>query len=387
MTIRGHAHIAGVYEHPGRKLPDHSVAELHAEVALHALADAGLTLRDVDAYYCDSSVPGSGPLSMVEYLGIDARVAVSNEIGGATYLSQVAHAAAAMATGQCRVALITMADRAASRWSAVRPRTAPGPEAPFEEQWGITHTVHNYALVAMRHMYQYGTTSAQLAEVKATASRHAQHNPNAALPDLVSVDDVLASPMVSSPLHRLDCCMNTDGGGAVVLVSGDVARELPRSTVAVLGHGEAHKNAQRGRADLTFSPAAWSGPLAFASAGVTPADIDYASVYDSFTITVITTLEDLGFCAKGEGGRFVMDGGLLAPHGRLPLNTDGGGLCNNHPGGRGGMPRMIEAVRQLRGEASPAVQVPNCELALVHGTGGRLGTRSSGATLVLGRAS
>src|SRR5207237_6820178 len=182
-----------------------------------------------------------------------------------------------------------------------------------------------------------------------------------------------------------DCCVITDGGGALVVVSPEVARDLARTTVKVLGHGEAPKHTDNGRIDLTYSGAVWSGPRAFEEAGVTPADIDYASIYDSFTITVLETIEDLGFCAKGDGGRFVLDGALVAPDGRLPFNTDGGGLCNNHPGNRGGMTKVIEAVRQLRGEAHPKVQVKSCDLALAHGTGGSLGTRHAGGTVILER--
>jgi acetyl-CoA C-acetyltransferase len=191
---------------------------------------------------------------------------------------------------------------------------------------------------------------------------------------------------VSDPLHLLDCCVVTDGGGAIVVVSPDVARSLLRPSVKVLGHGEATKNPANGRIDLTYTGAVWSGPRAFDEAGVTHGDIDYASIYDSFTITVVMQLEDLGFCAKGEGGRFVADGALVAPHGRLPFNTDGGGLCNNHPSNRGGATKVIEAVRQLRGEAHPQVQVPDAQLALVHGTGGSLATRMGSATLILGVA-
>jgi acetyl-CoA C-acetyltransferase len=198
---------------------------------------------------------------------------------------------------------------------------------------------------------------------------------------------VLNSPMVADPLHRLDCCVITDGGGAVIVVSPEVASTLTSSSrsVSVLGHGEALKHSANGRIDLTHTGAVWSGPAAFSEAGVTPKDIQYASIYDSFTITVLETIEDLGFCAKGEGGKFVESGALEAG-GALPFNTDGGGLCNNHPGNRGGMTKIIEAVRQVRGEAHPAVQVPNCELALAHGTGGNLGTRSGSATLILGRS-
>jgi len=176
----------------------------------------------------------------------------------------------------------------------------------------------------------------------------------------------------------------SDGGGALVVVAPEIAKNLPGRTVKVLGHGEAPK-LQGSRIDLTHTGAVWSGPRAFAEAGVTPADVDYASIYDSFTITVLQTVEDLGFCEKGKGGAFVADGALLAPHGALPFNTDGGGLCNNHPTNRGGMTKVIEAVRQLRGEANAPVQVPDCEIALAHGNGGSLGTRSGAATLILGR--
>jgi acetyl-CoA C-acetyltransferase len=246
-------------------------------------------------------------------------------------------------------------------------------------------TAAAYALAARRHMHEFGTTSAQLAEVKVAASLHAQHNPNALLRNPVTVQEVLDSPLVADPLHRLDCCVVTDGGGALVVVSPEVARSLKRRVVKVLGHGEAPKLTDNGRIDLTYTGAVWSGPRAFAEARVTPADIDYASIYDSFTITVVETLEDLGFCAKGEGGRFVLDGALVAPDGRLPFNTDGGGLCNNHPSNRGGITKVIEAVRQLRGEAHPAVQVKDCRLALAHGTGGSLGTRMASSTLILGQ--
>jgi acetyl-CoA C-acetyltransferase len=205
------------------------------------------------------------------------------------------------------------------------------------------------------------------------------------LRDVVTVEEVLASPIIADPLHRLDCCVITDGGGAIVVVRPEIARRLTRPRVTVLGAGEAVKHQRGGKIDLTHTGALWSGPAAFAEAGVTPADIKYVSIYDSFTITVLVTLEDLGFCAKGQGGKLVSDGNLIAGTGRLPFNTDGGGLCNNHPGNRGGMTKVIEAVRQLRGEAHPKVQVKNCDLALAHGTGGSLGTRHASATVILER--
>jgi acetyl-CoA C-acetyltransferase len=385
VTVRGKAHIAGAYEHPDRKISDKSVAQVHAEVALGAVADAGLSLSDVDAYFCAGDAPGFGPLSMADYLGLKRlRYLDSTETGGSSYLVHVGHAAAAIAGGKCQIALITLAGLPRSRPVPRPSASALAPEAAFELPFGPT-TVSMYALAARRHMHEYGTTSAQLAAIKVAASQHAQHNPRAMLPNPVTVEEVLESPMISDPLHRLDCCVISDGGGALVVVSPEVARDLRRQTVKVLGHGESPKLADNGRIDLTYTGAVWSGPRAFEEAGVTPADIDYTSIYDSFTITVLQTIEDLGFCEKGKGGAFVADGSLLAPHGRLPFNTDGGGLCNNHPANRGGMTKVIEAVRQLRGEANGPVQVPDCELALAHGNGGSLGTRSAAATLILGR--
>ncbi len=381
MSIRGKAYIVGGYEHPDRVIPDKSEAQIHAEVAVGALRDAGLTLADVDGYCYTGYLPFGG-LAMADYLGLTNLSFLDTTLtGGSSPVFQVGHAAAAIASGKCHVALVTLANRPRS---APPPRARPtNPESAFEQVFG-TNTLSWYALAAKRHMYEFGTTSEQLAWVKVAAARHAQHNPRALLREPVTVADVLASPMLSDPLRRLDCCVVTDGGGAVILTSPEVARDLGRSQVKLVGHAEAPKHTNNGRIDLTFTGALWSGPRAYEEAGVTPADIDYASIYDSFTITVVMTLEDLGFCGKGEGGRFVQDGGLFAPDGRLPFNTDGGGLCNNHPG-MGGMMKILEAVRQVRGEAHPAVQVPDCELALVHGTGGSLATRMGSATLILGR--
>jgi acetyl-CoA C-acetyltransferase len=383
MTIRNKAYIAGAYEHPLRLAPDHSTPQLHGECARGALTDAGLSLRDVDGYFCAGDAPGFGALSMVDYLGINPRHVDSTETGGSSYILHVSHAAQAIAAGKCSVALITLAGR---------PRSEPfagfrsgAPEAAFEN-WVGASTQNSYGMCAGRHMYEFGTTSEQLAWIKVAASHHAQHNPHAMLRDVVSVEDVVSSPMISDPLHRLDCCVVSDGGGALVVVSPEIAKSLKRPLIAVRGAGEALKGPAGGmRLDLTTSAAAWSGPAAFAEAGVTPADIKYASIYDSFTITVLIQLEDLGFCAKGEGGRFVADGNLISGVGKLPFNTDGGGLCNNHPTNRGGITKVIEAVRQLRGEAHPRVQVPNCDLALATGIGGSLGSRHGAATLILER--
>ena len=382
MTIRGAAYIAGIYEHPGRDLPDKTIWDIHTDVALGALADAGLSMSDVDALFCDGTA-GFGVLTLCDHFGLNPSYVDSTETGGSSYLAHVGHAAAAIAAGKCSVALVTLAGK---------PRTgkpgvsfAAGPDVAFEQVWGMAGAAHSYALAAQRHMYEFGTTAAQLAEIKVAASIHAQYNPNAFLPYAVTIDDVLNSPMVADPLHRLDCCVVTDGGGALVIVSPEIARKLGRTSAKILGHGEAVKHTNNGRIDLTHTGAVWSGPRAFAEAGVTVKDIDYASIYDSFTITVLQTIEDLGFCEKGKGGAFVSDGGLVAPFGKLPFNTDGGGLCNNHPSNRGGITKVIEAVRQLRGEAHAEVQVPDCQIALAHGTGGSLGSRHGSVTLILGQ--
>lgn len=384
MTFKGMAYISGVYEHPLRHAPDKSTAQLHAEVAKGALTDAGLTITDVDAYFCSGDAQGApNSLVMADYLGLNKlKYFDTTDVGGSSYIAQVGHAASAIAAGKCSVALITMAGKPRTEKA---PARAGGPELAFEGALrGIA--ANTYAMCAMRHMHEYGTTSEQLAWVKVAASHHAQHNDYALLRNVVTVEDVLNSPLISDPLHRDDCCVVTDGGGAVIVTSPEVARSLNRPLVRVLGHGESQKGQYGGKnIDLTHSGAARSGPIAFKEAGVTHKDIKYASIYDSFTITVIMQLEDLGFCEKGRGGKFVSEGNLISGTGRLPVNTDGGGLCNNHPMNRGGITKVIEAVRQLRCEAHPKVQVPNCDVALVHGTGGSLGIRHGSATCILER--
>jgi len=391
MSIKGKAYIGGIFEHPIRQATDQSTPQLHAECAKGALADAGLTKDDVDGYFCAGDAPGFGAMSMVDYMGLKVRHMDSTETGGSSYLLHVGHAAQAVAAGKCRIALVTLAGRP----RAARPGGGGGrpggggfneaPEAGFEAIYGGT-THNTYAMCAMRHMHEFGTTSEQLAWIKVAASHHAQWNPHAMLREVVTVEDVLASPMIATPLHRMDCCVITDGGGAVIVVAPEVARSLKRPLVKIIGAAEAPKGPAGGKdLDLTYSGAVWSGPAAFAEAGVTPADIKYASIYDSFTITVLMQIEDLGFCKKGEGGRFVADGNLISGVGKLPFNTDGGGLCNNHPANRGGITKVIEAVRQLRGEAHPKVQVASCDLAIAHGTGGSLGVRHGAATVIMER--
>lgn len=387
MSIKGKACIAGVFEHPTRKAPDKSVAQLHAECARGVLEDAGLTMKDVDGYFCAGDAPGFGPVSMIDYMGLNVRHMDSTETGGSSYLVHVSHATQAIAAGKCDVALVTLAGRPRSegRSGTVQRGSVPNvPESLFEASYGPT-IVSLYALAARRHMHEFGTTPEQLAWVKVAAAHHAQFNPNALLNRPTTVEAVLASPMVADPLHRDDCCVVTDGGGALLIVRPEIARELKRPVVQLIGAGEAPKGQRGGHIDVTTTGAVQSGATAFAEAGVRPADIDYVSIYDSFTITVILQLEDLGFCRKGEGGRFVADGNLISGSGNLPFNTDGGGLCNNHPSNRGGMTKVIEAVRQLRGEAHPSVQVKNCHLALAQGLGGYASTRHGSATLIMER--
>src|SRR5438876_4120332 len=391
MSIKGKAYVVGIYEHPTRLATDKTVPQLHAEVARGALADAGLTKNDIDGYFCAAGdMAGLGQISAADYLGLKTRHIDSTDVGGSSYLLQVGHVAEAITAGKCSIALITLAGRPRAEGMATgtvpRAPAVPMPESGFELPYAPA-TANMYAMAAQRHMYQYGTTSEQLAWGKVAASHHAQHNPHAMLKDVVTVEDVLNSPMISDPLHRMDCCVVSDGGGALIVTTPEIAKSLKKPLVRLIGHGEAMKGPRGGKdLDLTYSAGVWSGPRAFEEAGVTPKDIKYASIYDSFTITVLMQIEDLGFCKKGEGGKFVADGNLISGVGKLPFNTDGGGLCSNHPVNRGGMTKIIEAVRQLRGEAHPKVQVPNCDLAVAHGTGGLLGVRHAASTCILERA-
>jgi acetyl-CoA C-acetyltransferase len=379
-------YIAGAYEHPTREAPDKTVEQIHAEVAKGALDDAGLEKDDIDGYLTAGRSIDVGPMpsvQMTDYLGLDVAFVDTTEHGGSAYVSHVGHAAEAIRAGKCDVALITLGARPKTGDTGNIERSTRVLQANFEEIYG-GDTLPLYAQTASRHMHEYGTTSEQLAAIRVAASKHAQHNEHAMYRDPVTIEDVLDSPTVADPLHLLDCCVVSDGGGALLVVSEEVRDDLERECVEVLGHGEAVRHHDAGRVELTSTGAKESGPRAFAEAGIQPDDVDYASIYDSFTITVLMTIEDLGFCEKGEGGTFVEDGGLKAPDGDLPFNTDGGGLCSNHPN-RGGMTKVIEAVRQLRGEANDPVQVPDAEIAIAHGTGRHLGTRHAASTVVLGR--
>lgn len=374
--------IVGVAESDLGEVAPKTVLQLQAEAAKAALEDAGLTLRDVDAVFTAGSDWSWAPAMLVaEYLGIQPRYTDSTNIGGASFEAHVGHAVTAIRAGLCDVALITYGSTQRSQRSRRLGRSGPiRLTEQFERIWGLPLPVGAYALAAQRHMHLYGTKPEQLAEVAVATRKWAMLNPKAWMRDPITIDDVLNSPYVAEPLHRLDCCLVTDGGGAVVVTSVERARSLRKPPVWILGHGECHSHFTiSNMPDLTVTCAVESGRRAFEMAGVRHEDIDVAEIYDSFTITVILSLEALGFCRPGEGGAFV-EGQRTAPGGEFPMNTNGGGLSYCHPG-MYGIFLLIEAVRQLRGEAGPR-QVPNAKLALVHGTGGVL---SSAATVILGR--
>ncbi len=374
--------IAGVYEHPTRWAPDKTQFQLFAEAARGALADAGLTIADVDGF-CTAGVGPIGIMTLAEHLNLTPRFHDGTNIGGSSFVAHTLHAAAAIAAGLAETVLIVYASTASSERFAVGTGgfTAGDPPDQFEAPYGPT-VLNSYALVAQRHMHEYGTSAEQLAEIAVTMRRHAGMNPHAKYRDPITIDDVLASRVVSSPLHLLDCCIISDGAGAIVVTSAERARDLAKPAVRILGGSEGLSHTSMGARDLLRMAAGQSGTRALAMAGVRHDDVDLCMIYDSFTITVLLTLENLGFCARGEGGAFVQ-GGRLGLGGALPTNTDGGGLSSNHPGMRG-IFLVIEAVKQLRGECD-ARQVADCALALCHGTGGMLGLRHSGVTMVLGK--
>ncbi|HWL44916.1 MAG TPA: hypothetical protein VNQ73_18380 [Ilumatobacter sp.] len=389
--------IVGIHEYPSRNTRG-AVTPLNikAHSAARALDDAGLTWKDIDALYDDGDGILWPGLHMSEYFDLDLRVIDTTTVGGSSFEFHVSHAMRDLAEGRAKVALLTYGAVARSsnantgtgaKYSELGP---PNPISNMEDCWGPT-LVSDYAQFARRYMHDHGVTIEQLAEIAVTARFHALRNPEAvqAIHDLglrhgdrqITVDDVLSSPMIADPLRALDCCVISDGGGAVVLATEDVARACRNRPVWVLGTGEALRH-RRNNDDMTMTGARSSGPAAFEQAGVSPSDIDVAMVYDSFTITVLSTLEDLGFCDKGEGGAFVEHGNLRFDTPGLAVNTDGGGLSSNHPGQRG-IFLLIEATRQLRGDSTS--QVADAELALAHGTGGTLNRRYASGTVILGR--
>ena len=388
------AAIVGIHEFASRDVEGAlSPLQIKAESAAYALTDAGLSWGDVDAIYDAGDAGGMSGLTISEYFGLKPNIIDTTNVGGSSYELHAAHAKQAIAAGKARVALLTYGSTAHSNARAIGVGGRGGGVHPADNMdsfVGMT-LVANYAMAAHRHMHEYGTTSEQLAEISVATRMHAMRNPEAvkAMEDLEFLDirettitDVVNSRMIADPLHLLECCMISDGGGAVVIAAPEVAKDCRKKPVWILGCGEATKYPEIG-GDITTSAAAQSAPVAFAEAGIAPAELDIAMIYDSFSITVMTILEDVGFCAKGEGGAWV-EGGRLRfdrPDDGPALNTDGGGLSSNHPGMRG-IFLLIEATRQLRGES--CAQVVDAKLAIAHGNGGMLGSRHCAGTVILG---
>lgn len=371
------AAIVGVAESDLGVVPGSNVLRLQAQSAKRALDDAGFTKDDVEALFTAGNWARFPGLQLAEYLGLQPKYTDGTDIGGSSYESHVIHAMAGIQAGLFDVALITYGST-----SRTNPtRTSSQLTLRYEDPFGIPSPIGHYALAAMKHMHQYGTTSEQLAEIAVATRKWAMLNEKAYKRDPLTIEDVLNSPMVAEPLHVLDCCLVSDGGGAVVVASAKAAARAKSRPVWVLGHGEiaTHNNSVCYMPDLTVTGAKISGQRAMEMAGITHDEIDVTEVYDSFTITVLLTLESLGFCKPGEGGAFV-SGQRTAPGGPFPLNTSGGGLSYCHPG-LFGIFLLIEAARQLRGECGER-QVKDAKIALVNGTGGTLSTTS---TLILGR--
>jgi acetyl-CoA acetyltransferase len=369
---RGRAAIVGAATFGIDSKPGYSAIELLAKAAFAAIADAGLAPLDIDAVFSMLPEDPFSAMSVPEYLGIRPRVVETTRTGGSAFQIQAMWAALALDAGLCNAVLICYgSNQRSGAGGLVRSGGAPFPfEAPYKPRNPTT----SYALAAKRHMHQYGTTREQLAEVAVAARKWAQLNPDAYMRDPLSIDDVMNARMVSDPLTVRDCCLVTDGAAAVVMTRSDRARDLPNRPAYLLGAADAtwHRNISTLK-DVTLTAASDAAPRAFAQAGVKPADIDVVELYDAFTINTILFLEDLGFCPKGEGGRFVADG-AIAPGGRLPVNTNGGGLSCVHPG-MYGLFTMVEAVTQLRGVAGGR-QIADAKLALAHGNGGVLSSQA-----------
>jgi len=378
MTLkRGGAAVVGVAESDlGQVAPHMTPIDLMAQATVRALDDCGLSLADVDGVFAATAQARFAPMMLTEYLGINPTYIDGTQIGGSSFMAHLAHAAMALQAGLCKVALIAYGS---TQRSVSRALASPPDYNPYEHPYRPFLPASAYALSAARHMHQYGTTREQLAEVAVAARLWAQKNPLAWDRGPLTIQDVLAARMVSAPLGVRDCCLSLDGGGAMIVTTAERARDLPRPPVYALGMGEAVGHGSiSNMPDLTTTAAAVSGPRAFAMAGLGPKDVQALSLYDAFTICPILFLEDLGFCAKGEGGPFVA-GGAIAPGGKLAVNTNGGGLSYCHPG-MYGLLGMIECVRQVRGEAGER-QIAGCDVALAHGNGGVL---SSQCTAIFG---
>ncbi|BBY93594.1 thiolase [Mycobacterium gallinarum] len=381
-SIRGAAAIVGAADEVSPEgVIDVPLRELEARVIRAALADAGLTLKDVDGLCSCTGGTLMHSVELAEYLGITPRFTDATQTGGASYGLYVEHAAAAIAAGLAETVVIVYAStpRAARRRGEKGMGVFATPERlEWETPFGVMLPISAYALAANRHMAEFGTTAEQLAQIAVDTRKWAARNPRAHLQNEITVDDVLNSGYLAEPVHKLECCLVTDGAGAIVVTSAARARDLEKAPVYVLGAASAASHTMISQMpDLTVTPGAVSGPAAFAQAGLTPGEVDVVQLYDSFTITVLLALEALGFCAKGEGGAFVGDG-ALAPGGTLPGQTTGGGLAYTHPGAFGAF-LLVEATRQLRGECGDR-QV-DADVALAHGTGGVL---SATSTVILG---
>ncbi|NRG46234.1 thiolase [Bacillus sp. CRN 9] len=388
MSIKRSAAIVGVGDvelENGKVAGGKSVLQIQAIAAKRALDDAGLTKDDVDGMFVAGlwGLPGVGSFPSVvmsEYLGINPKFTDSTQIGGSAFEAHVGHAAAAIKAGLCEVALILYGSTQRSEKSRSLAGRPPTLTAQYETPFGLPSPAGSYAMAANRHMHEYGTTAEDLAEIAVATRKWAQLNPDAMMKDSLTINDVLNSPMICDPLHLLDCCLVTDGAGALVIVSPERVKDCRKKPVWVLGQGESHSHwSIQAMPDLTVTSAAISGKTAFEMAGVTHDEIDFVQIYDSFTITVLLTLESLGFCKRGEGGDFVKNQ-RTAPGGDFPMNTNGGGLSYAHPG-MYGIFLLIEAVRQLRNECGER-QVQDAKIRLVNGTGGTL---SSTSVVILGR--
>ncbi|OAN65862.1 thiolase [Sphingomonas sp. TDK1] len=375
-NLRGKTAFVGTATFGCGEAPGYSALEIAAEAGRLAVADAGLQLADIDGLFICLPNDFLSGLTIAEYYGIRPKMTNNSRTGGSAFLGHAEWAMLALDAGLIDYALICYGSN--QRTGAGKLVSAQAP-SPFEHPYRPNNPAASYALAASRHMFEYGTTPEQLASVAVAARQWANLNPEAFRRGPLSIEDVLATRMVADPLHVAECCLVTDGGAAVVMTRADRAKDLAKTPIALLGTASATWHSEIAQlADLTVTAASESGARAFAQAGVTPADIDVANLYDAFAINTILFLEDLGFCPKGEGGRFV-ESGAIRPGGSLPVNTNGGGLSFCHPG-MYGLFTLVESVRQLRGEAGER-QVRNARLALAHGNGGTL---SSQATCILG---
>lgn len=364
MSIRGTAAIVGAAEVDTWQTQGRSPVGLMAEATRRAVADAGLTLADVDGIFSASSHYSFPTMNLAEKLGMHPRYMDSSNIGGASFVSHVGHAAAAIAAGLCEVVVIAYGSTQRSDMGKLVSRAE---WSAYEEPYGLIHPISSIALMAQRHMAQFGTTSEQLASVAVSARQWSLLHPNPPYPKPLTVEDVVESKMISTPLHARDCCLVTDGGAAVVVTSAERAASLPHPPVYLRGFSESSNHrAVSAMPDLTSTVAAQTSTIALEMAGRSLGDVDTAHVYDAFTASLLILLEDIGFCAKGEGGPFVADG-HIAPGGSVALNTNGAGLSFTHPGMLG-LFLLTEAVTQLRGDAGTR-QVEGAQTSLVHGMG------------------